>query len=62
MQKNSVTLKVAVGYTIVALVMAVAMALVYVNTTSLLEVNRTTREYVRKRDAADSTMSALLKE
>ncbi len=62
MQKNSVTLKVAVGYTIVALVMAVAMALVYVNTTSLLEVNRATREYVRKRDAADSTMSALLKE
>lgn len=62
MQKNSVTLKVAVGYTIVALVMAVAMALVYVNTTSLLQVNRTTREYVRKRDAADSTMSALLKE
>ncbi len=62
MQKNNVTLKVAVGYTIVALVMAVAMALVYVNTTSLLEVNRTTQEYVRKRDAADSTMSALLKE
>ncbi len=62
MQKNSVTLKVAVGYTIVALVMAVAIALVYVNTASLLKVNRTTREYVRKRDAADSTMSALLKE
>ena len=62
MYKNNVPLKVAIGYGAVAIVLILAIALVYSNTTSLLAINRASREYVQKRDAADSTMTALLKE
>ena len=62
MYKTNVPLKVAIGYGAVAIVLVLAIALVYSNTTSLLAINRASREYVQKRDAADSTMSALLKE
>ena len=62
MYKTNVPLKVAIGYGAVAIVLVLAIGLVYSNTTSLLAINRASREYVQKRDAADSTMSALLKE
>ena len=62
MYKTNVPLKVAIGYGAVAIVLVLAIALVYTNTTSLLAINRASKEYVQKRDAADSTMSALLKE
>lgn len=62
MQKNNVPFKVAIGYSIVAIVLILAITLVYNNTRSILSINQASREYIKKRDAADSTMSALLKE
>lgn len=54
--------KVAFGYVIIAIVLVLALSLVYSNTTSLLTINRASREYIQKRNASDSVMSALLKE
>lgn len=62
MQKNNVPFKVAIGYSIVAIVLILAITLVYNNTRSILSINQASREYIKKRNAADSTMSALLKE
>ena len=62
MHKNNVPFKVAIGYSIVAIVLILAITLVYNNTRSILSINQASREYIKKRDAADSTMSALLKE
>ncbi len=62
MQKTNVPLKVAMGYGAVAIVLVLAISLVYSNTKSILSINRASREYIQKRDAADITMSALLKE
>ena len=60
MQKNHFPFKVAAGYC--AAVLILAISLVYSNTKSILAINQASREYIQKRDAADSTMSALLKE
>lgn len=62
MQKTNIPLKVAMGYGAVALVLVLAISLVYSNTQSILSINQASREYIQKRDAADSTMSSLLKE
>ena len=62
MQKTNVPFKVALGYIIVAIVLILAIGLVYRNTTTVLAINQATRDYIEKRQAADSTMSNLLKE
>ena len=62
MQKNHFPFKVAAGYCAVAAVLILAISLVYSNTKSILAINQASREYIQKRDAADSTMSALHKE
>lgn len=62
MQKNHFPFKVAAGYCAVAAILILAISLVYSNTKSILTINQASREYIQKRDAADSTMSALLKE
>lgn len=62
MQKYHFPFKVAAGYCAVAAVLILAISLVYSNTKSILAINQASREYIQKRDAADSTMSALLKE
>ncbi len=62
MIKSNISLKAAIGYSAVAIVLVMAIALVYSNTQSILSINQASREYIQKRDAADSTMTALLKE
>lgn len=62
MIKTSIPLKVAIGYSVVAFVLIMAIWLVYSNTKSILAINQASREYVRKRDVADSLMTHLLKD
>ena len=62
MQKNNIPLKVALGYCIIAIIMILAISLVYSNTKSIIAINEASREYIKKKDAADSTMTSLLKE
>ena len=42
--------------------MILAISLVYSNTKSIIAINEASREYIKKKDAADSTMTSLLKE
>ena len=62
MIKTSIPLKVAIGYSVVAIVLIMATWLVYSNTQSILAINQASREYIHKRDAADSLMTHLLKD
>lgn len=62
MHKNNIPLKVALGYCIIAIIMILAISLVYSNTKSINAINEASREYIQKRGAADSTISSLLKE
>ena len=62
MHKNNIPLKVALGYSAIAIIMILAISLVYSNTKSINAINEASREYIQKRSAADSTISALLKE
>ena len=62
MHKNNIPLKVALGYFIIAIIMILAISLVYSNTKSIIAINEASREYIKKKDAADSTMTSLLKE
>ena len=62
MHKNNIPLKVALGYCIIAIIMILAISLVYGNTKSIIAINEASREYIKKKDAADSTMTSLLKE
>lgn len=62
MHKNNIPLKVALGYCITAIIMILAISLVYSNTKSIIAINEASREYIKKKDAADSTMTSLLKE
>ena len=62
MHKNTIPFKVAAGYCAVAAVLILALSLVYSNTKSILAINQASREYIQKRDTADSTMSSLLKD
>lgn len=62
MAKNNLPLKVALGYAAVVVVLVAAIWLVYINTQSILTINQASQEYIQKREKADSTMTALLKE
>ena len=62
MHKNNIPIKVALGYSAIAIIMILAISLVYSNTKSIIAVNEASRDYIQKRSAADSTMSSLLKE
>ncbi len=62
MVKNNVPLKVAIGYGIVAIVLALAIYLIYSNTQSILNINRASQEYARQREKSDSLMAVLLAE
>ena len=62
MHKNNIPIKVALGYSAIAIIMILAICLVYSNTKSIIAVNEASRDYIQKRSAADSTMSSLLKE
>lgn len=62
MNKNNVTLKVAIGYAIVAIVLVMSLTLIYGNTQSLVAINKATKEYNLKREKADSLMKQLLDE
>jgi hypothetical protein len=52
MQQTNVPFKVALGYIIVAIVLILAIGLVYRNTTAVLAINQATRDYIEKRQAA----------
>ena len=60
MIKNNIPLKVALGYAAVAVVMALAVALVYSNTQSILNIDKASRDYTDKRNMADSLVYSLL--
>ena len=62
MHKNNIPLKVALGYSAIAIIMILAISLVYSNTKSINAINEASHEYIQKRGAADSTISSLLKE
>ena len=62
MHKNNIPIKVALGYSAIAIIMILAISLVYSNTKSIIAVNVASRDYIQKRSAADSTISSLLKE
>ena len=62
MSKTNFPFKVALGYAIAVIVLVLALSLVYSNTTSILTINQASREYIKKRNSADSVMSNLLKE
>ena len=53
MQQTNVPFKVALGYIIVAIVLILAIGLVYRNTTTVLAINQATRDYIEKRQAAE---------
>ena len=62
MHKNNIPIKVALGYSAIAIIMILAISLVYSNTKSIIAVNEASRDYIQKRSAADSIISSLLKE
>lgn len=62
MHKNNIPLKVALGYSAIAIIMILAISLVYSNTKSINAINEASREYIQKRGVADSTISSLLRE
>lgn len=62
MHKNNIPIKVALGYSAIAIIMILAISLVYSNTKSINAINEASREYIQKRGVADSTISSLLKE
>ena len=62
MHKNNIPVKVSIGYAAVAIIMVLAIALVYGNTKSIIALNQASKEYIAKKNTADSTMTSLLKE
>ena len=62
MHKNNIPVKVSIGYAAVAIIMVLAIALVYGNTKSIISINQASKEYIAKKNTADSTMTSLLKE
>lgn len=62
MHKNNIPVKVAIGYCVVAVIMLSAIFLVYVNTKSIIAINQASKEYMDKKNTADSVMATLLKE
>lgn len=62
MHKNNVPIKVAIGYGVVAAVFILAIYLVYSNTQSIININKSSQEYSHQRDISDSLMASLLKQ
>lgn len=62
MHKNNIPVKVSIGYAAVAIIMVLAIALVYGNTKSIIAINQASKEYIAKKNTVDSTMTSLLKE
>ncbi len=62
MHNNNIPVKVAIGYCVVALIMVSAISLVFVNTKSIIAINKASEEYLEKKNTADSTIAVLLKE
>lgn len=62
MHKNNIPVKVSIGYAAVAIIMVLAIALVYGNTKSIIAINQASKDYIAKKNTADSTMTSLLKE
>lgn len=62
MHNNNIPVKVSIGYAAVAIIMVLAIALVYGNTKSIIAINQASKEYIAKKNTADSTMTSLLKE
>lgn len=62
MHKNNIPVKVSIGYAAVAIIMVLAIALVYGNTKSIIAINQASKEYIAKKNTADSAMTSLLKE
>ena len=62
MHKNNIPVKDSIGYAAVAIIMVLAIALVYGNTKSIIAINQASKEYIAKKNTADSTMTSLLKE
>lgn len=62
MHKNNIPVKVSIGYAAVAIIMVLAIALVYGYTKSIIAINQASKEYIAKKNTADSTMTSLLKE
>lgn len=62
MHKNNIPVKVSIGYAAVAIIMVLTIALVYGNTKSIIAINQASKEYIAKKNTADSTMTSLLKE
>lgn len=62
MHKNNIPVKVSIGYAAVAIIMVLAIALVYGNTKSIIAINQASKEYIANKNTADSTMTSLLKE
>lgn len=62
MHKNNIPVKVSIGYAAVAIIMVLAIALAYGNTKSIIAINQASKEYIAKKNTADSTMTSLLKE
>lgn len=60
MIRNNIPFKVTIGYSVVAIVLILAIGLVYGNTQSILNINRASHEYTYKRDVADSLVYSLL--
>lgn len=60
MIRNNIPLKVTIGYGVVAIVLVMAIGLVYGNTQSILNINKASHEYTYKRDVADSLVYSLL--
>lgn len=48
MHKNNIPLKVALGYSAIAIIMILAISLVYSNTKSINAINEASREYIQK--------------
>ncbi len=62
MHKNNIPLKVALGYSAIAIIMILAISLVYSNTRASMPSMKLRASISRKGGAADSTISSLLKE
>lgn len=60
MSKNNVPFKAAVGYGIVAVILVIAIILVYSNTRSLMAISESVREYAARQERTDSAMAQLL--
>ena len=56
MHKNNIPVKVSIGYAAVAIIMVLAIALVYGNTKSIIAINQASKEYIAKKNTADSSL------